>query len=66
MQKQNSLGPQPLKHTDRAIAKDDSLFAQVAVDPELGTITWPNGVDLDPDVLHGDYEATQPWKQPHH
>ncbi|NNC92988.1 MAG: DUF2442 domain-containing protein [Acidimicrobiia bacterium] len=49
-----------------AIAKDDGLFAQVTVDPELGTITWPNGVDLDPAALHGDYEATQPWKQPHH
>ena len=21
-----------------------------------GTICWPNGVDLDPDVLHGDFE----------
>jgi hypothetical protein len=49
-----------------AIAKDDAVFAKVAVDPELGTITWPNGVDLDPDVLHGDYDATQPWKRPHH
>lgn len=48
------------------IAKDDSLFAQVMVDPELGTITWPNGITLDPDVLHGDYEATEPWRQPHH
>ena len=49
-----------------AIAKDDALFAQVTVDSDLGTITWPSGVHLDPEVLHGDYEATQPWKQPHH
>ena len=41
------------------IASDDELFAQVAVDAELGTIGWPNGADLDPDVLHGDYEAAQ-------
>jgi hypothetical protein len=23
---------------------------------EGGTVVWPNGYDLDPDVLHGDYE----------
>jgi hypothetical protein len=26
--------------------KDLNCFAQVRVDPELGTITWPNGADL--------------------
>jgi hypothetical protein len=31
------------------------LFRQVSVDQELGTIVWPNGADMDPDVLHGDY-----------
>jgi hypothetical protein len=25
-----------------------TVFAQVAVDPVAGTVTWPNGVDLDP------------------
>jgi hypothetical protein len=29
-----------------------TYFAQVAVDEELGTIVWPNGADLAPDVLH--------------
>jgi hypothetical protein len=24
--------------------------------PELGTVAWPNGADLDPLVLHGDFE----------
>ncbi|MEZ5372081.1 MAG: DUF2442 domain-containing protein [Microthrixaceae bacterium] len=28
------------------------VFAQVAVDEELGTIVWPNGADLAPDALH--------------
>ena len=46
-----------------AIAADDELFAQVAVDPELGTIGWPSGADLDPDVLHGDYEPAQASEQ---
>jgi len=32
--------------------KDPDYFAKVRVDPELGTVTWPNGADLDPDVLY--------------
>ena len=32
-------------------------FAEVGLDDVAGTISWPNGVDLDPDVLHGDYPA---------
>ena len=35
--------------------RDPDYFRQVQVDPELGTVTWPNGYDLDPDVLHGDH-----------
>jgi hypothetical protein len=26
------------------------------VDVVAGTICWPSGVDLDPDVLHGDHD----------
>ena len=32
--------------------RDPKIFAAVRVDPELGTICWPNGADLDPDVLY--------------
>ena len=35
---------------------EPGFFAQVSVDEVAGTIVWPNGVDLDPDVLHGDHE----------
>jgi len=28
------------------------FFSQVRVDPEAGTIVWPNGVDFCPDVLY--------------
>jgi hypothetical protein len=35
---------------------DPEFFAHVRVDDELGTVVWPNGADLDPLVLHGDFE----------
>ncbi len=35
---------------------DPGYFAQVQVDEQLGTVVWPNGVNLDPLVLHGDFE----------
>ena len=31
---------------------DPAVFAQVVVDPEAGTIVWPTGADLCPDVLY--------------
>ena len=34
----------------------DATFAAVAVDQVTGTLSWPGGIDLDPDVLHGDHE----------
>ena len=36
------------------LRNDPQLFCKVRVDRELGTVVWPNGADLDPDVLHGD------------
>ncbi len=32
--------------------EDLSFFQQVRVDPEAGTIVWPNEVDFCPDVLY--------------
>jgi hypothetical protein len=32
--------------------EDVGFFSQVQVDPEAGTIVWPNGVDFCPDVLY--------------
>ncbi len=32
--------------------QDPAYFRQVQVEPDFGAIYWPNGADLDPDVLH--------------
>jgi len=39
------------------IRNDSSLFRSMRV--EEGTITWPNGADIDPDVLY--YGLTPAW-----
>lgn len=31
---------------------DDAYFRQVRVEPDVGTIVWPNGADFCPDVLY--------------
>jgi hypothetical protein len=36
--------------------RDPEEFARVVVDDVAGTVAWPSGIDLDPDVLHGDHE----------
>jgi hypothetical protein len=32
------------------------IFEQVRVNPESGTLEWPGGIDIDPEVLYGRYE----------
>jgi Protein of unknown function (DUF2442) len=36
---------------------DDAIFNQVKVDPEAGTITWPNGADIAASTL---YQMSEP------
>ncbi|MDQ6900573.1 MAG: DUF2442 domain-containing protein [Candidatus Dormibacteraeota bacterium] len=43
--------------------RDATYFAQVRVDPEIGTITWPNGADIAPEALYTDYGEAAPVAQ---
>lgn len=40
--------------------KDREFFARVRLLPEFGTIGWPNGADLDPDVLYSIVSESAP------
>ncbi len=44
-----------------AIRSDPQVFRSVKVDKRMGTIVWPNGADIDPDVLY--YELTPAWME---
>lgn len=47
-------------------AADLDYFRQVVVDNEAGTIVWPNGADLAPEVLHVEAakDCPDPWARP--
>ena len=36
------------------LRSDPTRFREVTVEPGAGTISWPNGADIDPDVLYHD------------
>lgn len=42
------------------IRTDRRVFESVLVDPRAGTIVWPNGADIDPDVLCQDLTPAPP------
>jgi hypothetical protein len=44
-------------------ARTEDGFTQVVVDDETGTVTWPGGADLAPDVL---YERARTGAWPRH
>jgi hypothetical protein len=44
------------------ICRDRSLFEAVSVDEDLGVVVWPNGADIDSDVLYGTHEPA--WARP--
>jgi hypothetical protein len=44
-------------HGVLATIDHEVAFAEVSVDSVAGTICWPNGIDFDPDVLHGDQSS---------
>jgi hypothetical protein len=46
--------------------RDIAEFAKVRVNPEFGTIVWPNGADLDPDVLYSTITGEPIDLQPQH
>lgn len=39
---------------------DYHLFRQVTVDPDAGTIVWPNGADISPRTLFAESRPTVP------
>jgi hypothetical protein len=43
------------------VKKDRAFFEAVQVDQQLGTIVWPNGADIDPDVLY--HDLTPAWME---
>lgn len=44
--------------------RDPAIFRAVTVDPELGTIVWPNGADLSPEFLYA--AGAAPVSRPGH
>lgn len=44
----------------RDLREDYQLFLRVKVDPDAGTIRWPNGADLSPRTLYAESKPAVP------
>lgn len=44
------------------LRNEPARFREMMVDSRAGTIVWPNGADIDPDVLYED--LTSAWMEP--
>ena len=42
--------------------REQALFNQVQIDPEVRTLVWPNGADFDPATLHDWPEQVEAMK----
>ena len=43
--------------------REQSLFNKVSIDPEVHTLVWPSGADLDPATLHDWPEHAEDMKK---
>lgn len=46
------LGPYLRGPVFARVREEPAVFRAVRVDEQLGTIVWPDGADMDPDVLY--------------
>jgi Protein of unknown function (DUF2442) len=44
------------------VKADRDVFRQVTVDPDAGTIVWPNGADLSPRALYAESKPAIPTR----
>ena len=58
--RQVDLGPLIVGPAFEPLRADRDLFTAVRVDPAIGALVWPNGADLDPDVLRWDLPVVPP------